>query len=148
MLGSSYPVPAFHFLISISPGFDMAFQEVDGLNSKLEIDPISEGGENKFQHRLPKHVSHPNLVLKRAIAGSLSPLVMWCKDTLEGNLDQPLSLKTVLVSLLDENGSPSRVWSVQHAFPVAWTVESFDAMKNAIAIERIELSYTSLNRDF
>ena len=31
-----------------------------------------EGGENRFVHRLPKPVKHPNLVLKRGLATTSS----------------------------------------------------------------------------
>ena len=31
----------------------------------MEIETVVEGGENRFVHRLPKPVKHPNLVLKR-----------------------------------------------------------------------------------
>ncbi len=50
------------------PVFDAAFQEVGGLEAEIEVETVVEGGENRFVHRLPKPVKHPNLSLKRGLA--------------------------------------------------------------------------------
>ena len=62
-----HPLPAFHFRVTIMGNLltDTSFQEVDGLVSKMETESVAEGGQNLFQHQLPKGISHQNLVLKR-----------------------------------------------------------------------------------
>lgn len=147
MADDGYPLPAFHFRVVFQGGGgDTSFLEVDGIAAKREVETVVEGGENRFSHRLPKALEHPNLVLKRGIAAEESKLVGWCRDVLEGDLAQPIKLRSLDVHLLDAAGDPVRSWSIVDAFPIAWTVEAFGAMKNEVAIERIELAYAIVNR--
>lgn len=148
MRDAIYQVPGFHFRVSFydNPAVDTSFQEVSGLAAKMDVESVAEGGENRFSHRLPKPVSHSNLILKRGIAVSWSPLVRWCKEVLEGGFEKPIKPKSLDVHLLDFNSEPMRIWSVQNAIPISWEVEAFNATKNEVAIEKIELSYTGFQR--
>ncbi|TVQ36092.1 MAG: phage tail protein [Geminicoccaceae bacterium] len=140
-------MPAFHFRVAFQGGGpDTAFQEVDGMAVKREVETVVEGGENRFAHRLPKIAEAPNLILKRAITDRNSPLVSWCREVLEGDLAQPIRPQSLDVHLLDAAGEPLCTWSIVNAFPVQWVVESFGALKNEVAIERIELAYAYVNR--
>ena len=146
-MSGGYPPPAFHFKVVFEgTDEDASFQEVSGVGSQLETEPYQEGGENRFKHQLPKGVTHNNLVLKRGIADTRSPLVAWCRDVLEGGLASSISTKTLHVNLLDENHSPVRSWAFARAFPVKWEVGGFNSTKNEVAIETIELSYSYSNR--
>ena len=144
------PPVAFHFSVvfmGMSPPVpDMAFQEVSGLESGLEVESVVEGGENRFVHQLPKPAKRGNLTLKRAMSTYASGLVQWCKSTIEGDLAEPITPKDMTVSLLNEMRVPVAVWAIGNAYPVKWTVGGFDAMKNELAIETIELAYTTLER--
>lgn len=141
---------AFQFSVAIAgtgaPIFDAAFKEVSGLEAEMELETVVEGGENRFQHRLPKAMKHPNLTLKRGLTSLTSGLVVWCKSVLEDDLSEAISPKAVVISLNDENGGPVASWSVDRAYPVKLSYGGFDAMKNEIAIETIELAYTTLKR--
>ena len=99
-----------------------------------------------FVHALPKGVKHPKLTLKRGVARFDSQLVKWCRDVLEGDLGQRIRPKTVQVDLLAEPNLPLCSWSFQNAYPAHWTVEPFQAEKNALAIEKIELNYAVSTR--
>lgn len=142
-------MPAFHFGVVIggdgSSG-DTSFQEVSGISAELELEPVNEGGENRFVHQLPKAVKNPKLVLKRGIAKSDSALVEWCKAVLENDYSEPIETKLVEVRLLNEEREPVRSWTFANAFPVNWDVESFNSTKNEVAIEKIELAYSTLQR--
>lgn len=145
------PPVAFHFnvtFLGLSPPVpDMAFQSVSGLESALETEPVTEGGENRFIHQLPKPAKRGNLVLKRGLTTMASGLVLWCKDTLEGGLEAAIDCKDITVTLLNELSLPVANWTVGNAFPVKWSPGDFDAMKNELAIESIEFAYTTLVRD-
>lgn len=144
------PPTAFHFNVvfqGLAPPIpDMAFQEVSGLETELSTEPLQEGGENRFMHILPKQVKHPNLKLKRAMTTMASGLVYWCKATLEGGFAEPIKPRDMVISLLNDVHVPVASWSVTNAYPVKWTIGNFDAMKNELAVEMIELSYLSLER--
>ena len=61
---------------------------------------------------------------------------------MEAGFIAPIVPMPLLVFLLDENGMPMRSWSFANAYPVNWEVEAFNSMKNEVAIEKLELSYT------
>ena len=142
------PPVAFHFTVSfvgfIPPVPDMAFQEVSGLETSIDLETLVEGGENRFVHQLPKPAKRQNLKLKRGMTTMASGLVVWCKMTLEGDFAEPIIPKDMVVSLLNEMRIPVATWSIGNAYPVKWAVGNFDAMKNAV--ETIELAYTTLKR--
>ncbi|WP_457355363.1 phage tail protein [Roseateles sp. P5_D6] len=144
-----YPPPAFHFAVTFGASAkdaDGAFREVSGLGPEMDVETVVEGGQNAFQHLLPKAVKHSRLVLSRGIATMESRLLLWCQSVLEGGLARPIQPKQLHVFLLDEEGGPLRVWSVQNAYPVKWTVEAFQATRNEVAIERIELAHAGASR--
>lgn len=144
------PPVAFHFNVmfaGVSPPVpDTAFQAVDGLETGYEVEPLVEGGENAAQFMLPKPVRLQPVKLKRGLALATSGLVRWCKATLEGGLAQPIKPKTLVVSLLDADGLPVATWSLAEAYPLKWTIAGFDAMKNELAMETVELAHAGLTR--
>jgi phage tail-like protein len=128
------------------PLLDTSFQDVSGIGTQMETESVVEGGENRYVHTLPKSVKHSNLVLKRGIASLTSPLVIWCKATLEAGLAIPVMTQLILVSLLDESGLPLRVWTFENAYPVQWEVDPFNSTKNEVALEKVTLCYTGSMR--
>ncbi|MEJ2045211.1 MAG: phage tail protein [Reinekea sp.] len=146
---NDYPVTGFYFKVTFSATLglaDTSFKSVSGLNKKLETEEFVEGGENRYVHKLPTKLTHPNLVLKRGIGKMTSPLVIWCRSVFESDLAVAIVPMPILIHLLDETGIPVRVWNVMNAFPVSWEIAEFDAQKNEVALETVELSYTYSNR--
>ncbi|MBS1189263.1 MAG: phage tail protein [Rhodocyclaceae bacterium] len=140
---------AFYFLVRIGNsgiGKDASFLDVSGLGAEMETETYVEGGENRFVHRLPKGVKHQNLVLSRGLASTSSALVKWCRETLQGGLATAIVTKDLDVWLLDAGGRPLRTWAFTGAYPVKWQAESFNAMKNELAIEKIEFAFQSFTR--
>ena len=142
-----YPPVAFNFSLSIAgeSSLDASFHEVSGLDAERNVTEITEGGENRFVHRLPGTRKPTNLVLKRGIMLPSSALFEWCRKTLEADLSQRVEPKDVLVSLLDQKQQPMISWSLTRAWPVKWQVGGFDATE-AIPIETLEFAYTDLTR--
>jgi len=146
---NAYPPAAFSFNVSFgSPALlsETSFQEVGGIGSEMETESYHEGGENRFLHALPKGVKHPKLTLKRGVAEVTSPLVQWCRETLESGLGVKVKPKLVLVYLLNASGDPLRAWSFENAFPAQWAVDPFRSDKNEVAIEKIDLTYAVSTR--
>lgn len=142
---SDYPLAGFYFQLSfsgISGKVDTSFKEVSGLAMEMTTEEIAEGGENRFKHRVPNGVKYQNLVLKRGFVSASSELVTWCKDTISGGLTDTISTKTIVVKLLNENGSPVKSWNIVNAWPVKWEVSPFNSMNNELVIETIEFSFS------
>ena len=148
-LFSDYPPSSFYFKVvfTLTGGqVDTSFQDVSGISGELNVDEVEEGGENRFVHKLPKKVKHGNLVLKRGIATLNSPLVIWCKSVIEGDLSSSIVTMPIMVYLMNEYKVPIRGWLFGNAYPVKWNIGDFNSTKNEVALETIELSYTTLNR--
>lgn len=149
MADPTFPA-AFHFSVAFTGGgpsvSDAAFQEVSGLEAGLDVETVVEGGENRFVHQLPKPAKNPNLKLKRALTDKNSDLVKWVQSCIEQDLAKRIEPKDLTINLLDEEGDPVASWSLTNAYPVKWQVGGFDAMKNELAVETIELVYNTIKR--
>ena len=68
-----YPPSGFHFKVEfigvdgMNTDTEQRFQEVSGLSFEVETEPLREGGENRFEYKLPKRIKYPNLILKRGL---------------------------------------------------------------------------------
>lgn len=136
---------AFSFkvnVVGISGTYEGNFQEVTGISAKLGSFSIKEGGENRFEHRLPDRAKYDNLTLKRGMVLS-SGLITWARKAIE---EFDFTTKTVIVNLLDETSAPLASWSFKNAYPVALKISDLKAQDNAIVIETLELSYSYFTR--
>jgi phage tail-like protein len=52
--------------------------------------------------------------------------------------------KPVTISLLDETGAPTMVWTLLNAFPIKITSTDLKAEGNEVAIETIEIAHEGL----
>lgn len=150
MFALPYPPVAFAFQVHIAGDRSLhggSFNEASGLDSETEIKTINEGGENRFSHRVPGRMKHQNLVLKRGIMLTKSPLMTWCIDCLEGNLSKRIETKDITVALLNEHRLPTLSWAMSGAYPVKWTVGKLAAQENAVALETVEFAYRRIKRD-
>ncbi len=139
---SKIPQATFHFRVDIG-GDIMSFQEVSGLEAELEIEEISEGGENAFKHRLPKAVKYNNLVLKRGYIAKDNDLVDWFTYSIQDAFEGGLTRKPILIHLLDELGNETISWNVVNAYPVKWSMSNLNSQASEIAIESLEFAYQS-----
>jgi phage tail-like protein len=149
MTDDFYPPSAFHFEVAFdkkSGLSDTSFQEVSGIKATIETETYTELGENGSVYHLPKTPSYDNLQLKRGIADAESPLVKWCSSIFDSDFSSPIKPANLLIHLMDANGNPIRSWSFVNAFPVSWNIDSFNSTKNEVAIETIELRYSSFTR--
>lgn len=148
-----YPPPAFAFAVAI-PGaqqqttIDAAFQQVSGIDPKVEVEEAVEGGVNNFVHQLPGATKHSNLVLKRGYVTQASSLAQWADQTVGSSLGSPIVTQVLTVSLLGADGQPVVTWTFQNAWPVKWEVGQFDSQSNAMLTETLEVSYTTVTRSF
>lgn len=144
-----FPQASFHFRVEVG-GAQLSFQEVSGLEAEMEIEEITEGGENHFKHRLPKAVKYNNLVLKRGYLtkdDNKNELIDWFKESIQDAFEGGITAKPILVHLLDEKGKEVLSWSIANAYPVKWNMSNLNAQNSEVAIETVEFAYQSLEID-
>ena len=138
----SMPLSGFHFsvIFELLPQFsiDTKFQSVSGLKSTMEFDTISEGGQNQFKISLPKQNTFEDLTLKRGLTDELSGLRLWVTNALDNFVFHPANL---VVSLLNEEHNPVKVWYISQAIPSSIDISDFNAEENQIVIETLSLKY-------
>lgn len=136
-----YPPVGFHFMVVFElPGLapsDFMFQEVSGLTVSVDTEDFVEGGENRFVHSLPVRTKYADLELKRGMfLGSM--IVKWVKNAVEKLQFQPINLT---ISLLNQTHTPLMAWRIVNAYPIEWSVGSFNAEESKIVVETIKLKY-------
>lgn len=144
-MSNEFPPVSFYFQLSfssISGSVDASFKEVSGITMEMGTEEITEGGNNSFKHKVPTTVKFPNLILKRGLIPKNSGLIDWCVNTIGGDLATTIETKTIIVSLLDESGSPLNSWSFVNAWPIKWSASDLHSMNNEILIETLEFSYS------
>lgn len=141
--GTYYPPVGFQFLVSfrglIDSSLDCRFQSVSGLSVEYEMETFKEGGENRFEHKLPVRTKYTDLVLKRGHLVN-SALIKWCLDAFEKRQIEPV---TVVVTLLNEHHAPLKTWMIYNAWPKKWSVSDFNAQENSLVIDTLELCYSN-----
>jgi len=140
----NYPIPSFYFAVSLSGSWtsgDNSFSEATGIGPEMQTETVVEGGENRFVHTLPGGFKHPKLVLKRGISRQSSELTQWCEDILAGGFAQTITPRLLYLRLMADPTTPLKSWTFTNAFPVKWSIDSFNAKTAAIAIETVEFSY-------
>ncbi|MCW3162456.1 phage tail protein [Chryseobacterium oryctis] len=141
-MSDSNPIVGFYFsvIFELIPQFsvDTKFQSVTGLKVTMETESYTEGGQNRFKHSLPVRSGYQDLVLKRGLTSDMSGISMWCTQALEDFIFSPANL---IITLLNENGNPVKVWYVSHAIPLSYELGDFNAEENKIVIETITLRY-------
>lgn len=135
-----YPPWGFYFKVEFSVSQktnDARFQSVSGLSVEYEYEMFREGGENRFEHKLPVRTRYADIMLKRGMLTD-SSVTDWLLKAFRDREFEPTDLSIIL---MNEKGEPLRTWKVAHAIPKNWAVSDLNANDNAIMIETLELTY-------
>lgn len=135
-----YPPLGFHYKVEFTISQDRndaRFQTVSGLSVEYDYENYKEGGENRFEHKLPVRTKYSDLILKRGMLQN-SALIQWCLAAFRDRLFVPADL---VIILLNEKSEPLKSWKVNRAIPKKWSVSDFNSMDSAIVVETLELTY-------
>jgi phage tail-like protein len=138
--GGYYPPVGFHFkveFVGIGNDNDIRFQSVSGLNVEYDTESFKEGGENRFEHKLPLRTKYADLSLKRGMLTD-SGVINWCMLAFNNREFKPVMVNVIL---LNEKHEPLKRWEVIDAWPKKWSVSDFNAQENSIVIETLDLAY-------
>lgn len=135
-----YPPWGFYFRVVFGISKDKndaRFQSVSGLSVEYDFETFREGGENRFEHKLPVRTKYGDLVLKRGMLAD-SKVIKWLLDAFQNRKFSPVD---ITVTLMNEKSEPLQVWNVVHAIPKKWVVSDLNANENSVVVETMELSY-------
>jgi phage tail-like protein len=149
----SDPFPAFNFLVSLIDSSSVlasitsainfvagsGFSECSGLETTLQVEEYSEGGENRYVHKFPTRMTYNNIILKRGITQS-EDLWNWHFDYVNGNGKR----RDGVIILRSELQIPVKIWIFKRGLPLRWTGPTFNAAKSAVAVEALEIMHEGL----
>ena len=141
-----YPPWGFYYKVEFmlggpAPANDARFQTVSGLSVEYDYESFKEGGENRFEHKLPVRTRYADMVLKRGMLTG-SKVIDWFMTAFRDRQFSPSDLNVIL---MNEKGDPLRTWKVAHAVPKKWSVSDFNANESSVVIETMELTYRYFN---
>jgi phage tail-like protein len=130
--------------VNATPLEDTYFSEISGISAELDVEEKREGGMNDWVYFLPKGTKGSRITLKRGLASIDSELIKWCFDTIHFDKTQ-VTPKQMVISLLDKNpDEPRMVWAFYNVIPVKWAMADFNAKESNVAIESLELVFSSM----
>lgn len=135
-----WPLPKFFFKVMWDKEV-MHFQEVSGLD--VEAQPIEYRHGDSSAHstvKMPGLKKYGNVTMKKGIFKSDNKFWDWFKQIQLNTIKR----KSVIISLLDEKGNATMVWTLAQAWPTKITGTDLKADGNEVAIESIEIAHEGL----
>lgn len=137
---NNWPLPKFHFKVEWDKEV-MSFQEVSGLDVQSEEIKYRKGDSPVFSPvKMPGLKKYSNITMKKGIFAKDNKFWDWFNQIKMNTITR----KTVTISLLDEAGAPTMVWTLDKAWPTKITGTDMKAEGNEVAVESIEIVHEGL----
>ncbi|QRX82522.1 phage tail protein [Glaciimonas sp. PAMC28666] len=135
-----WPLPKFSFSVTID-GTKTSFQEVTGLEVEAQIIEYRAGDSKAFSTiKMPGIQKSGNVTLKKGVFAKDNAFWVWFKQ----NSLNTIKRVNVVISLLDQAGAPTMVWTLENAWPTKITGTDLKADGNEVAVETIELAHEGM----
>ncbi|MDY0973393.1 phage tail protein [Massilia sp. CFBP9012] len=135
-----WPLPKFYFEVKWDSEV-MSFQEVSGLQIEMEELKYRAGDSKSFGvMKMPGMMKVGNVTMKKGVYKGDNKFWDWFNEIKMNTIKR----KPVTISLLDETGAPTMVWTLLNAFPIKITSTDLKAEGNEVAIETIEIAHEGL----
>ena len=119
----------------------MPFSEVSGLETESQPIDYRHGDNPAFgTNPMPGLLRSGNVTMKKGILKSDQRLWDWYSQIKMNTIARI----TVTISLLDESGNPTMIWTLANAFPTKITADQLQSDANEVAIESIEVVHEGL----
>ncbi len=135
-----WPLPKFYFQVKLGDT-EVAFQEVSGLDIEAQIIEYRHGNSKEFSTiKMPGIKKTGNVTLKKGVFVKDNAFWDWFSQIKMNTIER----KTVVISLLDEEGNPTMVWTLNNAWPTKITGTDMKSDGNEVAVETIEVAHEGL----
>jgi len=137
---SVWPLPKFHFQVKWDSEV-MSFQEVSGLDMEAQTIEYRNGDSKEFSTiKMPGIKKFGNVTMKKGVFKSDNKFWDWFNEIKMNTITR----KPVTISLLDEEGNATMVWTLANAWPTKITGTDLKSDGNEVAIETIEIAHEGL----
>lgn len=135
-----WPLPKFYFQVKWDSQV-MSFQEISGLDIQSEEIKYRHGDSPEFAViKMPGMKKVGNVTMKKGVFKSDNKFWDWFNQIKMNTVKRV----PVTISLLDETGAPTMVWTLANAWPTKITGTDLKAEGNEAAIETIEIVHEGL----
>ncbi|MBX3616338.1 phage tail protein [Nitrosomonas sp.] len=135
-----WPMPKFYFQVKWDSQV-MRFQEVSGLDIQSEEIKYRHGDSPEFSViKMPGMKKFGNITMKKGIFKGDNKFWDWFKQIKMNTIKR----LPVTISLLDEGGKATMVWTLTNAWPTKITGTDLKSEGNEVAIETIEIVHEGL----
>lgn len=140
---SVWPIPKFYFQVKWDSEV-MSFQEVSGLDTETQPIEYRHGDSPEFSTiSMPGMKKFGNVTMKKGIFKSDNKFWDWYNQIKLNTIKRV----PVTISLLDESGAPTMVWTLANAWPSKISGTDLKADGNEVAIESIEIAHEGMTID-
>lgn len=137
---SVWPLPKFHFEVKWDSQV-MSFQEVSGLDTESQPIEYRHGDSPVFSTiKMPGIQKFSNVTMKKGVFKSDNSFWDWYSQIKMNTIKRV----PVTISLLDEAGSPTMVWTLTNAWPTKISATDLKSDGNEVAIETIEIAHEGI----
>ncbi|GJL74686.1 MAG TPA: phage tail protein [Nitrosomonas sp.] len=137
---SVWPMPKFYFQVKWDSQV-MSFQEVSGLDIQSEEIKYRHGDSPEFAViKMPGMKKVGNITMKKGVFKGDNKFWDWFKEIKMNTIKR----LPVTISLLDEGGNATMVWTLTNAWPTKITGTDLKSEGNEVAIETIEIVHEGL----
>ncbi|HZW23872.1 MAG TPA: phage tail protein [Gallionella sp.] len=135
-----WPMPKFYFQVKWDANV-MSFQEVSGLDIQSEEIKYRHGDSPQFSViKMPGMKKYGNITMKKGIFKGDNKFWDWLNQIKMNTIKRV----PVTISLLDEAGAPTMVWTLANAWPTKITGTDLKSEGNEVAVESIEIVHEGL----
>jgi phage tail-like protein len=135
-----WPMPKFYFQVKWDSAV-MSFEEVSGLDVEAQPIEYRHGDSPVYSPiKMPGLKKYSNVTMKKGVFKGDNKFWDWF-NKIKMNTIQRVP---VTISLLDESGKPTMVWTLANAWPTKITGTDLKAQGNEVAIETIEIAHEGL----
>lgn len=136
----AWPLPKFCFEVKWDSAV-MLFQEVSGLDMESQPIEYRHGNSPQFSTvKMPGLKKFSDVTMKKGLYKSDSRFWDWFNEIKTNTIQR----KTVTISLLDEAGSPTMVWTLAKAWPNKVAGTDLKSEANEVAVETLVISHEGL----
>ena len=136
-----WPLPKFRFMVKIGDMLGEGFQEVSGLDVEAQMIEYRHGNSPDFSTiKMPGIKKYSNVTLKKGIFKSDNKFWDWFNKIKMNTIER----QAATISLLDEEGAATMVWTLKNAWPTKITGTDLKSDGNEVAVETIEIAHEGL----
>ena len=135
-----WPLPKFYFQVKWDSAV-MSFEEVSGLDVEAQPIEYRHGDSPVFSAiKMPGLKKYGNVTMKKGVFKSDNKFRDWLDKVKMNTIERV----PVTISLLDEAGKPTMVWTLANAWPNKVSGTDLKSTGNEVAVETIVVSHEGL----